>query len=138
MERTTVSSGTEWESRVGYSRAVRAGPHVHVSGTTATDDEGHLVAPGDPRRQTERAIANVEAALEAAGADLRDVVRTRMYVTDVDDWEAVGAAHAEAFGDIRPATSLVEVNRLVDPEMVVELEAVAVVGEGSGGGEDGT
>lgn len=135
MDRQTVSSGTEWESRVGYSRAVRVGPHVHVSGTTATDDEGELVSPGDPRRQTERAIGNVTAALEAVGAAMTDVVRTRMYVTDIDEWEQVGAAHAEAFGDIRPATSLVEVNRLVDPDMVVELEAVAVVDDDSGRAE---
>lgn len=137
MNRQTVSSGTEWESRVGYSRAVRVGPHVHVSGTTATDDEGNLVGPGDPRRQTERAIANVKTALEATGADLTDVVRTRMYVTDIDDWEQVGAAHAEAFGAIRPATSMVEVNRLVDPDMLVELEAVAVVEDDSDRGGPG-
>lgn len=127
MERTRVSSGTEWEEKVGYSRAVRAGNQVHVSGTTATGDDGEVVAPGDPYAQTVRAIENVAAALADAGAGLDDVVRTRLYVTDVDDWPAVGRAHEEAFGDVRPAATMVEVNRLIDPELVVEVEAVAVV-----------
>lgn len=127
MERTTVSSGTEWEDRVGYSRAVRVGPHVHVSGTTATDAEGGIVGEGDAGTQTRRAIANVEEALSDAGASVTDVVRTRLFVTDIDEWEAVGEAHAEVFGDVRPATSMVEVSSLIDPRLLVEVEAVAVV-----------
>lgn len=127
MERTSVSSGTEWEDRVGYSRAVRVGPHVHVSGTTATDAEGKIVGEGDPGAQTRQAIANVEQALSDAGASLTDVVRSRLFVTDIDEWEAVGEAHAEVFGDVRPATSMVEVSSLIDPRLLVEVEAVAVV-----------
>ncbi|MFC7154702.1 RidA family protein [Halomarina halobia] len=131
MERHRVSSGTEWEPRVGYSRAVRVGPHVRVSGTTATDADGALVGRGDPYRQAVRAIENVEAALERADASLADVVRTRLFVTDIDDWERIANAHAEYFGEIRPATSMVEVSRLVDPDMLVEIEADAIVdGEG--------
>jgi enamine deaminase RidA (YjgF/YER057c/UK114 family) len=129
MERRHVSSGTEWERRVGYSRAVRVGRHVHVAGTTATDEDGTVVGVGDPRRQTERALANVERALAEAGASLADVVRTRLYVVDVDQWEAVGDAHAAVFGDVRPATTMVEVSRLVDDAMLVEVEATAVVDE---------
>lgn len=127
MERTTVSSGTEWEDRVGYSRAVRVGPHVHVSGTTATDAEGGIVGEGDVGAQTRQAMANVEQALSDAGASLTDVVRSRLFVTDIDEWEAVGEAHAEVFGDVRPATSMVEVSSLIDPRLLVEVEAVAVV-----------
>ena len=126
MERRTVESETEWESAVGYSRAVRVGSHVSVSGTTATDAEGNVV-DGDAYEQATRAISNVERALEEAGASLADVVRTRIYVADVDDWEEVGRAHAEAFGDVRPATTMVEVSRLIDPELVVEIEADATV-----------
>ena len=127
MERQRVSSGTEWESKVGYSRAIREGSQVHVSGTTATDAEGEVVGEGDPGAQTRQALANVERALDDAGASLSDVVRTRLFVVDIDEWEAVGDAHAEYFGDIRPATSMVEVERLISPELLVEVEAVAVV-----------
>ena len=127
MDRERVSTGTEWEPVVGYSRAVRAGDEIHVSGTTATDEDGGVVGVGDPRAQTEQAIANVEAALQEVDASLSDVVRTRMYVTDIDDWEAIGRAHGEAFGDVRPATSMVQVERLIEPELLVEIEAVAVV-----------
>lgn len=135
MERRHVSSGTEWESRVGYSRAVRVGDRVLISGTTATDDDGNVVAPGDPVAQTRRALANVVDALEAAGADVDDVVRTRLFVTDVDRWEAIGEVHGELFGDVRPASTMVEVARLVDPDLVVEVEAEAVVGSGDPNGE---
>lgn len=127
MERETIQSGTEWESTVGYSRAVRTGDEIHVSGTTATDDEGNLVGAGDPYAQAEQALSNVERALERLDATCADVVRTRMFVTDVDQWEEIGRAHREYFGDVRPATSMVQVERLVDPEMVVEVEAVANV-----------
>ncbi|GAB3669209.1 RidA family protein [Halopiger thermotolerans] len=131
MDRYTVSSGTEWKSTVGYSRAVRAGSHVHVSGTTATRDDGTVVAPDDPYAQTKHALEIVEDALEEAGASLEDVVRTRLYVTDIDDWEAIGRAHGEVFDDVRPATSMVEVRRLVDPTHCVEIEAIAIGGEDS-------
>jgi enamine deaminase RidA (YjgF/YER057c/UK114 family) len=127
MDRQRVSTGTEWEQQVGYSRAVRTGDTVRVAGTTATDEDGDLVGEGDPYAQASQAFANVERALAEAGARLEDVVRTRMYVTDADDWEALGRAHAEYFEDVRPATALVEVSRLVDPAMVVEVEAEAVV-----------
>lgn len=129
MERTTVSTGTEWEPLVGYSRALRVGPHVHVSGTTATDEAGDLVGEGDRAAQAERALANVESALERAGAALADVVRTQLFVTDIDQWEAIGRVHGGYFGDIRPATSLVEVAGLVDDRMLVEVEADAYVAD---------
>jgi enamine deaminase RidA (YjgF/YER057c/UK114 family) len=122
-----ISSGTQWEDEVGYSRAVRVGDEVKVAGTTATDDDGNVVAPGDPYEQTKQAIANVEAALADADADLSDVVRTRLFVADIEDWEAVGQAHGEAFGDVRPVTTMVEVSRLIDEDLVVEIEANAVV-----------
>jgi enamine deaminase RidA (YjgF/YER057c/UK114 family) len=127
MDRRTVSSGTEWEPQVGYARAIRAGSQVHVSGTTATDEDGAVVAPGEPYAQTVRALEIIEDALGEAGATLEDVVRTRIYVTDIDDWDAVGEAHGEFFADVRPACSMVEVQRLIDPEHVVEIEAIAIV-----------
>uniref|UniRef100_A0A7C3AAT3 RidA family protein n=1 Tax=Thermorudis sp. TaxID=1969470 RepID=A0A7C3AAT3_9BACT len=129
-ERIRVSSGTVWEGRVGYSRAVRAGNLVFVSGTTATDDQGNVVGRGDPEAQARFILEKIERALEAAGASLSDVVRTRVYVTNADDWEAVGRAHAAYFGEIRPANTLVEVSRLVGPDYLVEIEADAVIGSG--------
>jgi enamine deaminase RidA (YjgF/YER057c/UK114 family) len=132
MDRRRISTGTEWEPRVGYSRAVRVGDRVLVSGTTATDEDGEPVHPGDPYAQAAHAIEIVEEALDAAGASLADVVRTRMYVADADDWGAVGDAHAEAFGDVRPAATMVEVSRLIGPEYLVEIEAEAVIGGGDG------
>lgn len=128
MKRINIGTGTPWEQVVGYSRAVRVGDVVHVSGTTASDEHGNVIGVGNVREQTDYILRKIERALQAAGASLRDVVRVRMYVLDIDQWEIIGRVHGEFFGDIRPVSTMVEVSRLVDPQHLIEIEVEAIVG----------